>query len=66
MKIGIAYDTKDMYKDVTKKYNDFADEKSILSLQSELKKLGYDVILLGNVQNIIEQLKEDTFNCDIV
>lgn len=66
MKIGIAYDTKDMYKDVTKKYNDFADEKSILSLQSELKKLGYDVILLGNVQNIIEQLKEDAFNCDIV
>ena len=65
MKIGIAYDTKDMYN-VGDMYNDFADKQSILSLKRELEKIGYDVTLLGNAQNIVELLKKDALNCDII
>lgn len=65
MKIGIAYDTKEMYN-AGKLYNDFADKHSILSLRNEFEKIGYDVELLGNAQNIIELLKNDTLNCDII
>ncbi|MDO5556511.1 MAG: ATP-grasp domain-containing protein [Clostridia bacterium] len=66
MKIGIAYDTKDMYNISNEIYNDFADNQSILSLQNELQKVGYDVTLLGNAQKILELLKNNSLNCDIV
>lgn len=66
MRIGIAYDTKDMYNISKEIYNDFADKQSILSLQNELQKVGYEVTLLGNAQNILELLKNDSLNCDIV
>lgn len=66
MRIGIAYDTKDMYNISREIYNDFADKQSILSLQNELQKVGYEVTLLGNAQNILELLKNDSLNCDIV
>ena len=65
MKIGIAYDTKDMYN-AAEIYNDFADKQSIQALQRELEKIGYDVTLLGNAQNIIELLKTGSLYCDIV
>lgn len=66
MKIGIAYDTKDMYDTERGIYNDFADKQSILSLKKELEKLGHGVTLLGNAQNITGLLKKDIINCDIV
>ena len=66
MKIGIAYDTKDMYCIEGETYNDFADKQSILSLKKELEKLGHDVTLIGNAKNIVELLKKDCLNCDIV
>lgn len=66
MIIGIAYDTKDMYNNINDIYNDFADKNSILSLKRELEHMGYEVVLLGNAQNIIKLLKEDNFCCDIV
>lgn len=59
MKIGIAYDTKDMYDTERGIYNDFADKQSILSLKKELEKLGHGVTLLGNAQNITGLLKKD-------
>lgn len=65
MRIGIAYDTKDMYS-VPEIYNDFADEHCIRALQRELEKIGYDVTLLGNAPNIIELLKKGSLDCDIV
>lgn len=65
MKIGIAYDTKDMYN-AGEIYNDFADKQSILALRRELEKIGYNVTLLGNAQNIIELLKKGSLDCDIV
>lgn len=66
MKIGIAYDTKDMYNNIPEIYNDFADKNSILTLKKELQNIGHDVILLGNAQNIIKLLKEENLSCDIV
>ncbi len=38
MRIGIAYDTKDMYS-VPEIYNNFADEHCIRALQRELEKM---------------------------
>lgn len=66
MKIGIAYDTKDMYTENDNIYFDFAEEISILSLKKELEKLGHEVRLLGNVCNIKELLKIGNLDCDIV
>lgn len=66
MTIGIAYDTKDMYDIEKDIYYDFAEELSILSLKKELEKLGYKVILLGNALRIIDLLKHDQINCDLV
>lgn len=66
MRIGIAYDTKDMYDTKGEIYNDFADKQSILSLKKELEKLGHDVTLLGNAKNIIKLLKDDNIHCDII
>ena len=66
MRIGIAYDTKDMYSISRDIHNDFADKQSILALQNELEKVGYEVTLLGNAQNIIELLKNNSLSCDII
>lgn len=66
MRIGIAYDTKDMYDMKNEIYNDFADMQSILSLKRELEKMGYEIVLLGNAINIIKLLKENSIICDIV
>lgn len=66
MKIGIAYDTKDMYHLNDEIYNDFAEELSIISLKKELEKLGYEVVLLGNADNIMSLIKENILDCDIV
>ncbi len=66
MKIGIAYDTKEMYKRIDNIYNDFADKQSILSLKYELEKLGHEVELLGNANSIMKQIRNNKFNCDIV
>lgn len=66
MRIGIAYDTKDMYNTAGEIYNDFADKQSIYSIKTALEKLGHDVTLLGNAQNILDLLKKDKLDCDIV
>ena len=66
MRIGITYDTKDMYGIEGEIYNDFADKQSILSLKKELEKLGHNVTLIGNAQNILQLLRKDGLNCDIV
>lgn len=68
MKLGIAYDTEDMYNFglQNKKHFDFAELASINILKNELIKLGYNVELLGNTEKIFKQIKENTFSCDLV
>lgn len=68
MKIGIAYDTPDMYDlgNENKLYFDFAELASINILKQEIESLGYQVELLGNVDRIIQQIERGTFPCDLV
>lgn len=66
MRIGIAYDTQDMYDIDHNIYYDFADAQSIISLKNELESLNYTVDMLGNAQQIKELLKNNQLNCDIV
>lgn len=68
MKIGIAYDTFDMYDlDIQNGlYYDFAEIASINTLKQEIESLGYQTELLGNTSNIIQLIKNDSFSCDLV
>ncbi len=68
MKIGIAYDTPDMYNlgKENELYFDFAELASINILKHELESLGYQVELLGNVDRVIQQIKGNVFSCDLV
>lgn len=66
MKIGIAYDTRDMYNTKDGVYYDFAEKQSIFSLKKELEDLNYEVVLLGNAYNIMELIKQNQLHCDIV
>lgn len=66
MKIGIAYDTREMYNLTDRIYYDFAEETSILLLKRELEKQGHEVMLLGNAVQIMKLLKKDKMDCDLV
>lgn len=68
MKIGIAYDTPEMYNlnNNNGLYYDFAEITSINILQHELENLGHQAKLIGNTNSIMEMIKQDTFDCDLV
>lgn len=68
MKIGLAYDTPDMYNLDNRNniYFDFAELASIQTLKQEIESLGYQVELLGNADHILQQIKKGLFNCDLV
>ena len=68
LKIGIAFDTSDMYN-LGKENNlhfDFAELASIYVLKQELESLGHQVELLGNTDDVMQQIKNEVFSCDIV
>lgn len=66
MKIGIAYDTKEMYNCNDVLHYDFAEEISIRSIKKELEKLGHQVTLLGNSSRIMQLIKDNQMNYDII
>ena len=68
MKIGIAYDTLDMYNldNANGLYYDFAELTSINVLQHEIESLGYQTVLLKNTNSIMQSIKNGSFNCDLV
>lgn len=67
MKIGIAYDTPEMYDLKSNRiYYDFAEQVSINEIQKIIKKIGYTVDLVGNAQNIINLIKTDNFSYDLI
>jgi len=68
MKIGIAYDTLDMYNldNANGLYYDFAELTSINVLQHEIENLGYQTVLLKNTSSIMQTIKNGSFNCDLV
>ena len=67
MKIGIAYDTPEMYDLKSDRiYYDFAEQVSIDELKSALNRNGYEVDLIGNAQNILNLIKKDMFDYDLI
>lgn len=67
MKIGIAYDTPEMYDLKSDRiYYDFAEETSINELQKTIKKNGHTVNLIGNAKNIINLIKSNNFEYDLI
>lgn len=68
MKIGIAYDTPDMYNlsESNGLYYDFAEIAAINTLQQEIESLGYQTELLGNTNDIMQTINNRGFACDLV
>jgi len=68
MKIGIAYDSPDMYDldDTNRLYYDFAEIAAINTLQQEIESLGYQTELLKNTTSIMQSISKRTFACDLV
>ncbi len=68
MKIGIAYDTSDMYNlgNDSKLHFDFAELSAINVLKREFESLGHKVELLGNAEHVLHQIKSGLFSCDLV
>lgn len=67
MKIGIAYDTAEMYDiNENKLYYDFAEQASINKLHILLNKLGYDAKLIGNTDNILKLIKNNKFDYQLI
>ena len=67
MKIGIAYDTPEMYDLKSDRiYYDFAEQISIIELQKIIQKSGHTVNLVGNAKNIIKLIKQDDFEYDLI
>lgn len=67
MKIGIAYDTPEMYGLKSNRINfDFAEETSINEIKKSFSRLGYEVDLVGNLDNILKLIKSNSFNYDLI
>lgn len=68
MKIGITYDTKEMYcKNQTENIHfDFAEYGSISTLKKELEKLDCYVDLIGNKDDLLAKIKQNDMNYDLI
>lgn len=68
MRIGITYDTREMYAHIDSEniYFDFADSHSINCIKRELQKLGCKVTLVGNADNLATLILEDNCNFDLI
>ena len=66
MKIGIAYDTKEMYDDKDDLYYDFADEVSISQLDAAFRSLGHETVRIKSFAELLEICKGKERPCDLV
>ena len=68
MKIGITYDTAEMYtKNQTNDLHfDFAEYVSINQIKTELIKIGCQVTLIGNKDNLIDLIKSNKLDFDLI
>jgi D-alanine-D-alanine ligase len=68
MRLGIAYDTQDMY-DLgadSSLYCDFDDLETITTLKHMLDSIGYQTIMLGNTEHVAQLIQNGQFQCDLV
>ena len=68
MRIGLAYDTQDMYNlgSDSSLHCDFDDLETINTLKHQLDSIGYETILLGNTEQVARMLQNRQFQCDLV
>lgn len=68
MKLGITYDTAEMYSNSNKDnlHSDFASLLAISQLKSEFEKLDCQVELIGGLNELNERLKRGTCQYDII
>lgn len=68
MKIGITYDTAEMYfKDKDNHLHfDFAESLSISNIKNELQNLGCTVELIGNKDALLDLIKRDKIDFDLI
>ena len=67
MRIGIAYDTPEMYNLQSDRiYFDFAEQASIDEIKHSLNTCGYKAELVGNAKRILELIQANRFDYDII
>lgn len=67
MRIGIAYDTPEMYNLQSDRiYFDFAEQASIDEIKHSLNECGYRAELVGNAKRILELIQANRFEYDII
>jgi len=68
VKIGIAYDTPDMYHlgSENNLYYDFAELSSIEILKREIQSLEHQVELIGNTTHVMQSIIGGNFTCDLI
>lgn len=68
MKIGITYDTEEMYSiaETQKIHFDFANYSAISRVKKELEALGCEVKLIGNTLKLADLIKNECCNFDII
>ena len=66
MKIGITYDVNKVDGERAKKFNDFRKIEDIHCIKKELEKTDNIVTLIGNERQLMQQLLDGTFDCEIV
>ena len=68
MKIGITYDTAEMYtkNETNDLHFDFAEYASINQIKTELIKIGCQVTLIGNKDNLIDLIKSNKLDFDLI
>lgn len=65
LKIGITYDTAEMYG-ISDKHYDFAEEISIADLGEQLEKIGYEVEKIGGLDSLINKIKTNSLDVDLI
>ena len=67
MRIGITYDTVDMYDiNMDNTYYDFAEQISIENIKNILNKIGHSAELVGNTSSVIKRIKNNDFKFDLI
>lgn len=66
MRIGITYEVNKADGEREKKFNDFTDIETINRIKEAFEKTDNTVTMIGNAKQLIQQLHDGTFDCDIV
>ena len=68
MKVGITYDLREDYgiEENSTVFADFCHPDEIDYMKNAIERIGYEVVLIGNMHKLNEMIKNGSFDCDIV